>query len=229
MTYKFNPFTGTLDEVTPATPETPAFSSIATNVGTATAPAPNSPTFIGGGIATQTRAVTVDGITGVAIDNTDRGSVAVAEHEAKSDPHPQYQTEAEVNVQIRDGRDIYFWAGSGSPSRASEGSRIIQWHGAITTSTGTITFIPTANGDGTGSPLFDDLNACSYQVTCSRDTDQNNQSPWAHIRRTEDNRRVVVQVKRSNQGGILLGGTYFGNLNNFNNVTVFLTITGVAA
>jgi hypothetical protein len=36
----------------------------------------------------------------VNITNTDKGSVAVANHEAASDPHPQYETAAEVNSKI---------------------------------------------------------------------------------------------------------------------------------
>jgi hypothetical protein len=36
----------------------------------------------------------------VNITNTDKGSVAVASHEAASDPHPQYETAAEVNSKI---------------------------------------------------------------------------------------------------------------------------------
>lgn len=199
--------------------------------------------------------VTVDGVT-YTVTNADRGSVAVAAHEGKSDPHPQYTTDAEAqsitnagiaaheaaadphtqymtqpetDARIKNRREVYTWVGSGAPTNIADTVRWAKWHGAITSSAGTITFNLTTDGTAGGTPLFANLAACIPQVTCVRDTDLNDESPWAHVRRIEDNRRVVVQVKKSNTGGILVGGTYQGNLNNTNPVTVYLSMEGALA
>lgn len=174
--------------------------------------------------------ISVNQTTGnVTVTNADRGSTAVATHEAAADPHPQYATDPEVRALIKVHRNIFLWPGSGAPSSPADTARWGEWHGAITDSTGTRTFNVTTDGTANGPPIFANLAACIPQVTCVRDTDLNNESPWAHIRRIEDNRRVVVQVKKSNTGPVILLGSYSGNLNNDNPVTVYLTMKGVLA
>ena len=172
--------------------------------------------------------VTVDGVT-YTVANADRGSIAVADHEAAADPHTQYMTQPKTDARIKNRREVYTWAGSGAPTNIADTVRWAKWHGAITSSAGTITFNLTTDGTAGGPPLFANLAACIPQVTCVRDTDLNNESPWAHVRRIEDNRRVVVQVKKSNTGGMLVGGVYSGNLNNNNTVTVYLSMEGALA
>lgn len=136
-----------------------------------------------------------------------------------------------VSVQeiIKDQRAVFLWPGSGAPTNVAAGTRWGRWHGAIADSSGTRTFNVTTNGAADGPPIFANLAACIPHVTCVRDTDANDESPWAHVRRIEDNRRVVVQVKKSNTGGILVGGVYYGNLNNTNQVSVYLSMEGVLA
>jgi hypothetical protein len=112
--------------------------------------------------------------------------------------------------------------------------RIGVYEGMIGATTASqVTFHLTSDGTASGTPLFSNLTSLTanhFQVTCLRDTDANSESPWAHIRSIlNGGRSVLVQIKRSNQGGILIGGTYFGNLNNSNSVNVYLRVSGVLA
>jgi hypothetical protein len=153
----------------------------------------------------------------------------IAAHEAPADPHPQYMTQTETDARIQNQRDVFIWPGTGSPTRVAAGTRWGRWHGSIVSSAGTITFNVTADGTAGGTPLFTNLSACIPHLTCVRDTDLNNESPWAHVRRIVNNRQVVVQVKKSNTGPVVLLGSYSGNLNNTNQVSVYLSMEGVLA
>lgn len=124
-----------------------------------------------------------------------------------------------------DRRDVYVWAGSGAPVNIKD--TYVEWVGAITSSSGQITFNVTEDGTASGTPIFNSLAACGYSLATNRDTDLNNESPWAHIRSfSGDNKTILVQVKKSNTGPVILLGSYSGNLNNTNNVTTFLRIIG---
>src|SRR5690606_12040793 len=84
------------------------------------------------------------------------------------------------------------------------------YNGIITTSGSTIEFHLTANGTSGGTALFSNLNLsdCIFQLTVARNTTSNSESPWAHVRQILNTGRTVqVQVKRSNTGNILLGGS----------------------
>lgn len=108
--------------------------------------------------------------------------------------------------------------------------KVKMYEGIFSTSAGTLTFHLTDDGTATGNPLFTGLSLTThqFQITLQRNTDSNAESPWGHIRSIQNGgRSVVVQLKKSNQGGILLGGTYFGNLNNNNAVIVYLKVSGV--
>lgn len=120
--------------------------------------------------------------------------------------------------------ETYLWPGTGAPSEIS--ATKVEWIGAITSSGSQITFNVTEDGTATGTPIFNNLNACGYSLATVRDTDLNNESPWAHIRSTANNKTVLVQVKKSNTGPVILLGSYSGNLNNTNSVTTYLRIVG---
>lgn len=122
-------------------------------------------------------------------------------------------------------RDVYVWAGSGAPVNIKDS--YVEWVGAITSADSQITFNITDDGTATGTPIFNNLAACGYSLATNRDTDLNNEAPWAHMRSfSGDNKTILVQVKKSNTGPVILLGSYSGNLNNTNNVTTFLRIIG---
>lgn len=100
-----------------------------------------------------------------------------------------------------------------------------QWHTRKTTSSNTLTIYVTDNNESTGTGVFDDLNLCSIIPVVQRNTTADNEAPWAYIQSISGN-TVVLGIKRSNTGIIVLGGAYQGNTNNNNAVTVHLTITG---
>lgn len=135
----------------------------------------------------------------------------------------------EVENLIRQRRNVSVWSGSGAPVEIAGDTNWGVWHGAVGTSGGNVTFNVTKNGAAGGDPIFSNLASCIPQVTCLRDTASNSEAPWAHIRSTANNRTVNVQIKRSNTGGILIGGTYQGNADNSNGVTVYLTLHGLLA
>lgn len=187
--------------------------------------------------------ISVDTPTGdVTVTNSDSGTVAVTVHEGEIDPHPQYNTKVptggtegqvltkdtstdyDVSWQDAPVSETYLWPGTGAPSEIS--ATRVEWIGAITSSSGQITFNVTEDGTATGTPIFDNLNACGFSLATVRDTDANNESPWAHIRSTANNKTVLVQVKKSNTGPVVLLGSYYGNLNNTNPVTTYLRIVG---
>lgn len=100
------------------------------------------------------------------------------------------------------------------------------WSGAIQSTSSEVTFNVTTDGTSNGPALFDNLNACGFSLACRRDTNDNDEAPWASIRRIDAGKRVVVRVWRSNTGGIFLGGSYAGNEPNNGNVVIYLTIKG---
>ena len=120
--------------------------------------------------------------------------------------------------------ETYLWPGTGAPVEIS--ATKVEWIGAINSSASQITFNVTEDGTATGTPIFNNLNACGYSLATVRDTDLNNESPWAHIRSTANNKTVLVQIKKSNTGPVVLLGSYSGNLNNTNAVTTYLRIVG---
>lgn len=95
-----------------------------------------------------------------------------------------------------------------------------------TTSSSTITLNITDDGTETGNPLFKELDKCYIDIRTQRPTTSNNEAPWAYIHSIPNNYQIVMAVKRSNTGGILLGGSYAGNADNNNAVTLRILIEG---
>lgn len=101
--------------------------------------------------------------------------------------------------------------------------------GAITTSGSQVDFHITSDGTASGTALMDEMTSQNaiYAVTVARNTTSNAEAPWGYVSDVLNTGRTVrVQVKRSNTGGILLGGAYQGNVENNNAVTVHLTVIG---
>lgn len=97
------------------------------------------------------------------------------------------------------------------------------------TSNTTITLNITDDGTSNGEPLFDDLDKCYIDITTQRVTTSNNEAPWAYVHSINSStNELTLVIKRSNTGGILLGGTYQGNQDNNNEVTLRVLIEGRA-
>lgn len=101
--------------------------------------------------------------------------------------------------------------------------------GAITTSGSQVDFHITSDGTASGTALMDEMTSQNaiYSVTVARNTTSNAEAPWGYVVGILNTGRTVrVHVKRSNTGSIFLGGTYQGNVDNNNAVTVHLTVIG---
>lgn len=96
-----------------------------------------------------------------------------------------------------------------------------------TTSTGGITFLITDDGTGSGNDIFTNLSNCFIQVSASKNTTSNTETPFASIRNISGAHTVIVNVKTGNSGGILIGGTYTGMQDNASAATVYITVVGI--
>lgn len=94
------------------------------------------------------------------------------------------------------------------------------------TSSGTITLNITDDGTETGNPLFQELDKCYIDVRTQRATTSNSEAPWGYIHSITNNKQLTLVIKRSNTGGVLLGGSYQGNRSNDNEVTIRVLIEG---
>lgn len=103
---------------------------------------------------------------------------------------------------------------------------IAKWVRTLVFSEGQLTVPVTTNGNLGGQRIFANLSECDIKYSVLRDTDDNEESPWAHLRQIGDD-FFSLQIKKSNQGGVLLGGAYYGNLNNTNEVYVNVSVTGI--
>lgn len=122
-------------------------------------------------------------------------------------------------------RERYFSSGNSTPVDLAE--TVIEYHGKLETGGPGATFHVTTDGTSSGDPLFDNLEDCGLYPSADKPTGENDESPWVHIREViNGGRSVLVQVKRSNTGGMLVGGVYRGNLNNDGSVTVRLHVIG---
>lgn len=119
--------------------------------GVSVASRPTGTTASDQGVADQVGAVvtggTFDGLAlsyngttrAVSGTNTDKGSVAVAAHEAASDPHPQYTTDAEVAAEIAaheaasDPHPQYVRQSSGEVSESLDFTGLVSFRGSLTT------------------------------------------------------------------------------------------------
>lgn len=105
----------------------------------------------------------------------------------------------------------------------------ITYFGIITTSGNSVDFHITNDGTSTGTALFTSMTTSNtyFQITVHRETTSDNQAPWGYIHSIQNTGRTVrVRIKKSNTGGVLIGGSYQGNLDNDNAVTVYLHAVG---
>ena len=91
-----------------------------------------------------------------------------------------------------------------------------------------ITLHVTHDGTINGIPLFNDLEDCGIQVSTRTVNVINGESPWCYIESVMAN-SIVVRIKKTNSGNILIGGYYQGNIDNNLNVNLYLQITGLSA
>ena len=59
-------------------------------------------------------------------------------------------------------------------------------------------FNVTVDGTVNGDPLFEFLDECFIVPSIIRDSGENDEIPFVHIRRVENNRQVLLQLQRSN-------------------------------
>lgn len=119
----------------------------------------------------------------------------------------------------------YYSLNNAQPTLRS--SRI--YTGTIITSGSQVDFHVTSDGTASGTALMNNMTTQNavYSVTVARNTTANDEAPWGYVSDVLNAGRTVrVRVKKSNTGGILLGGVYQGNVDNNNAVTVHLMVIG---
>lgn len=135
---------------------------------------------------------------------------------------------SEVRIGPAPSQEKFFSFNNSAPEEKSDVT--IEYHGILDISGSGALFHVTDTGEEGGNPLFANLERCGIYVTTDKPTGENDESPWAHVRSIANGgKSVLVQVKRSNTGGVLLGGVYRGNMNNDNNVRVRIHIVGERA
>lgn len=248
MSYKFNPFTGTLDEVSEGSEPNiklwdelvyPSFSDF-----------PNLTTLLFNPEGSSLYAPSDDGVTESVsrfYNKTQSDSVYNKIVSVKSDntlvkANPvtlNFDDKFTVTDDGSDGVDVVLNStapvekfitvnASGNTSEAT--SNIGMYTRQISTSTGTVTVYVTSNSAASGDAVFNQLSNCSITAIMRRDTADNSESPWVHIRSISNGQdSITLQVKRSNDDRILLGGAYYGNLDNDGSATIHLTVTGELA
>jgi len=132
----------------------------------------------------------------------------------------------EIDTLFSTSTELYIQDGSNPPAKQT--GRVITYTTKITTSDSQLSIPISKDGTLSGDPLFIGLESgqCDIHFSVLRDTDADNEAPWAYLRSITAN-SFNLQIKKSNVDDILVGGTYYGNLNNTNEVQVLVSVTGI--
>ena len=121
----------------------------------------------------------------------------------------------------------YYVQGATIAPPVKQTGKIIMYTRTLTTSSNDVTVAITEDGTLDSDELFENLSQCHISINVIRDTSADDQSPWCHIRSIAT-KTIRFQVKRSNTGGILIGGSYQGNVNNTATISMSINIVGLA-
>lgn len=119
-----------------------------------------------------------------------------------------------------------FHSNSSGSSFSESTGQVGIWTRTFNTSSSSNQVFITTNGTNTGTSIFSDLSKCAINLNVTRDTTSDSESPWVHHKVLGTN-SLTFQVKKSNTGGILIGGIYSGNVNNTSNISITISVQGI--
>ena len=118
---------------------------------------------------------------------------------------------------------------TGVPTQRS-GTRV-RYVRTIQTSGNELVIPLTIDGTLSGDAIFANLAECHISYSLLRDTDENDEAPWAYLKQvdTVDHKSFTLKLKRSETGVVVLGGSYSGSEDNDLEVFVHISVEGVVA